>query len=107
MVVGNPSGRELTVYGEGTSVGSRFCLAARARQNIQHGCVGYLAYVVNTRVKVQTPVSEVLVVTEFADMFPEELPGVPLERQVEFRIDLLPGAAVITKASYRLAPPEM
>ena len=40
-------------------------------------------------------------------MFPEELPGIPPERQVEFRIDLVPGAAPIAKAPYRLAPPEM
>ena len=46
-------------------------------------------------------------VREFADVFPEELPGVPPERQVEFKIDLVPGAAPIAKASYRLAPPEM
>ena len=46
-------------------------------------------------------------VREFADVFPEELPGVPPQRQVEFKIDLVPGAAPIAKASYRLAPPEM
>ena len=40
-------------------------------------------------------------------MFPEELPGIPTERQVEFRIDLIPGVAPIAKAPYRLAPPEM
>ena len=44
---------------------------------------------------------------EFPDVFPEELPGVPPERQVEFRIDLILGAATIAKAPYRLAPPEM
>ena len=32
------------------------------------------------------------VVSEFPDVFPEELPGIPPERQVEFRIDLVPGA---------------
>ena len=44
---------------------------------------------------------------DFLDVFPEELPGVPPERQVEFHIDLVPGAAPIAKAPYRLAPPEM
>ena len=55
----------------------------------------------------QVSVSEVPFVREFADVFPEELPGVPPERQVEFRIDLVPGAALIAKALYRLAPPKM
>ena len=62
---------------------------------------------VDTRDKDQISVSEVLVVREFADVFPEELLGVPPERDIEFRIDLVPGAAPITKSSYRLAPPEI
>ena len=47
------------------------------------------------------------VVKEFIDVFPEDLPGIPPERQVEFRIDLVPGAALVAKAPYRLAPSEM
>ena len=39
--------------------------------------------------------------------FLEDLPDVPLERQVEFRIDLMPGVAPIAKALYRLTPPDM
>ncbi|GKA06941.1 putative reverse transcriptase domain-containing protein [Tanacetum coccineum] len=40
-------------------------------------------------------------------VFPEELPGLPPPRQVEFRIDLVPGAAPVTRVPYRLAPSEM
>ena len=40
-------------------------------------------------------------------MFPEYLPGVPPKRQTKFRIDVVPSAAPIAKASYRLVPPEM
>ena len=47
------------------------------------------------------------IVRDFPDVFPEELPGLTPERQMEFRIDLMHGAAPIAKASYRLAPPEM
>ena len=47
------------------------------------------------------------VVREYSDVFPEDLPGVPLERHVEFSIDLVLGAAPIAKAPYQLAPPEM
>ena len=80
MVVRTPSGGELIVYGEDTRVGSGFYSAARARQYIHHGCAGYLAYVVDTRVRHHTSVSEVSVVREFADVFPEELPRVSSER---------------------------
>ncbi|CAH1418425.1 unnamed protein product [Lactuca virosa] len=100
VVVRTPSGGELIIYGEGTRVGSGFCSAVRARQYIQHGGVGYLAYVLDTRARDHISVSDVPVVREFADVFPEELPGIPPERQVEFRIDLVPGAASIAKAPY-------
>ncbi|GKA39568.1 putative reverse transcriptase domain-containing protein [Tanacetum coccineum] len=40
-------------------------------------------------------------------LFPEELPGLPPTRQVEFQIDLMPGAAPVARAPYRLAPSEM
>ncbi|GJY55437.1 putative reverse transcriptase domain-containing protein [Tanacetum coccineum] len=43
----------------------------------------------------------------FFEVFPEELPGLPPPRQVEFRIDLIPGAAPVARAPYRLAPSEM
>nr|GEZ71877.1 reverse transcriptase domain-containing protein [Tanacetum cinerariifolium] len=47
------------------------------------------------------------VVREFPDVFPEELPGLPLVRQVEFQIDLIPRAVHVAHAPYRLAPSEM
>ena len=59
------------------------------------------------RVGNPSPVSDVSVVREFADVFPEELLGIPPDRQVEFRIDWVPGAAPVAKAPYRLEPPEM
>ncbi|GJV55052.1 putative reverse transcriptase domain-containing protein [Tanacetum coccineum] len=40
-------------------------------------------------------------------LFPEDLPGLPPTRKVEFQIDLIPGAAPVTRAPYRLAPSEM
>ncbi|GJS31560.1 putative reverse transcriptase domain-containing protein [Tanacetum coccineum] len=50
---------------------------------------------------------DIPVVREFPDVFPEDLPGLPLVRQVEFQIDLIPGAAPVAQAPYRLAPSEM
>ncbi|GKA57099.1 putative reverse transcriptase domain-containing protein, partial [Tanacetum coccineum] len=52
-------------------------------------------------------VKDVPIVNEFLNVFPEDLPGIPPERQVEFRIDLIPGATPIVKTPYRLAPSEM
>nr|GFA43013.1 hypothetical protein [Tanacetum cinerariifolium] len=50
---------------------------------------------------------DVPVVHDFHEVFPEELPGLPPLRQVEFRMDLVPGAAPIARAPYRLASVEM
>nr|GEW61182.1 putative reverse transcriptase domain-containing protein [Tanacetum cinerariifolium] len=50
---------------------------------------------------------DVPVIQDFPEMFPDDLPRLPPPRQVEFRIDLVPGAAPVTRAPYRLAPSEM
>ncbi|GJU41292.1 putative reverse transcriptase domain-containing protein [Tanacetum coccineum] len=46
-------------------------------------------------------------VRDFPEVFPKDLPGLPPIRQVEFQIHLVPGAAPVARASYRLAPSEM
>nr|GEY58993.1 retrotransposon protein, putative, Ty3-gypsy subclass [Tanacetum cinerariifolium] len=46
-------------------------------------------------------------VQEFPEVFLEDLPGIPPTRQVEFQIDLIPGAAPVARAPYRLAPSEI
>jgi hypothetical protein len=46
-------------------------------------------------------------VSEFPDVFPEELPGMPPERKVEFCIELIPGTAPISKRAYRVFGPEL
>ena len=71
------------------------------------GCSRFLAYVVDTRVEGASMLSEVPIVRDFLDVFLEDLPGVPPERQVELQIDLIRGAAPIAKAPYRLEPPEV
>nr|GFC66517.1 putative reverse transcriptase domain-containing protein [Tanacetum cinerariifolium] len=50
---------------------------------------------------------DVPVVRDFPEVFPEDLPGLPPIRPVEFQIDLVPGAAPVARAPYRLVPSEM
>lgn len=52
-------------------------------------------------------VFDVPIVRDFPDVFHEELPGVPPERQVDFKIYLIPCVAPIMKAPYRLMPSKM
>nr|GEU71528.1 hypothetical protein [Tanacetum cinerariifolium] len=58
--------------------------------------------------KVRIPLEEdVLVIQDFPEVFPEELPGLPPPRQVEFCINLIPDVVHVARVSYRLAPSEM
>ncbi|GJX44560.1 putative reverse transcriptase domain-containing protein [Tanacetum coccineum] len=52
-------------------------------------------------------IEDVPIVRDFPEVFPEDLPGLPPTRPVEFQIDLVPGAAPVARAPYRLAPSEM
>ncbi|GKD61972.1 hypothetical protein Tco_1299481 [Tanacetum coccineum] len=58
--------------------------------------------------KVNEPkLEDIPVVREFLSVFPEDLSSLPPSREVEFRIDLIPGAMPIAKSTYRLAHTEM
>ena len=53
------------------------------------------------------PISQVLVVCEYEDVFREELPGMPPHREVEFVIELEPGTEPVCKRPYKLGPEEL
>ncbi|GJR59337.1 putative reverse transcriptase domain-containing protein [Tanacetum coccineum] len=74
------------------------------------GCPVFLAHVTTKEVEDKSEkkrLKDVPIVQDFPKVFPEDLPGLPLTRQVEFQIDLIPGAAPVARAPYRLAPSEM
>nr|GFB08151.1 putative reverse transcriptase domain-containing protein [Tanacetum cinerariifolium] len=71
-----------------------------------HSC----SLVVNSTIKDKSKekqLEDVPIVRDFSEVFPEDLPGLPPTRQVEFQIDLIPGAEPVAQAPYRLAPSEM
>ena len=65
-----------------------------------------MANVIDTTVA-SPGVSDVPIVNEFLDVFPEELPSLPPHREVEFQIETIPGVAPISMAPYRMAPAEL
>ncbi|KAD2223649.1 hypothetical protein E3N88_41621 [Mikania micrantha] len=71
--------------------------------------MGYTAILalITDKTEEEKKLEDIPVVCNYPDVFPEELPGLPPPRQVEFRIDLAPGAPPIARAPYRLAPSEM
>ncbi|GJX78468.1 putative reverse transcriptase domain-containing protein [Tanacetum coccineum] len=78
----------------------------RARKYVERGCHLFLAHVTEKKSK-EKRLENVSVIRDFPNVFPKELPGLPLPMQVEFRIDLVSGAAPVAHAPYRLAPSEM
>ncbi|CAA0811007.1 Uncharacterized mitochondrial protein AtMg00860, partial [Striga hermonthica] len=109
--------REITLYLSGdesiTFFGSRnrslpyVVSMAKATKLLRRGnCQGYLVSLVDDSQKARSP-HDVPIVREFVDVFPDELPGGPPNRQVEFSIDLIPGAGLVSKAPYRMAPKEL
>ena len=50
---------------------------------------------------------EILVVCEFPDVFPDNIPGLSLVREIDFTIDLAPGTTPISRAPYHMAPAEL
>ena len=77
-----------------------------ARKMLRRGCRGYLAVVRDTKVETGA-INKVPVVCEFPNVFPEELPRLPPEREIELCIDVVPGTYPIYMPPYRMAPAEL
>ncbi|GKE18403.1 putative reverse transcriptase domain-containing protein, partial [Tanacetum coccineum] len=73
---------------------------------VERGCHLFFTHVTDYKSK-EKRMEDVPVIRDFSEVFPEEFPGLPSPRQVEFRIDLVPGVAPVARAPYRLAPSEM
>ena len=80
--------------------------AATARKMVRKGCEAYLAYVVDT-VKARPSIFEIPTVSDISEVFPEELPGLPPQREIEVAIDVVPGATPTSITSYRMASVEL
>ena len=85
---------------------SNMISAMGAQRMLRKGCQGYLAYVVEIE-KEGTLVEEIPVVREFPDVFPDDIAGLPPDREVEFTIDLIPGTEPNSIPPYRMAPAEL
>jgi hypothetical protein len=73
---------------------------------LKKGCRGFLASVVDLQKK-ELEIGDIPIVREFPDVFLEDLPGLPPDREVEFSINLVPSIAPISKAPYKMAPVEL
>ena len=78
-----------------------------AKKLLSSGCEGYLVHIVDTTKTDKLQPKDVPIVQDFLEVFPEELPRLPLEREISFEIKLLPGTVPISKAPYKMAPAEL
>ena len=85
-----PSGEEVTFIDERSNHLSNVISAATARTMIRKECEAYLTYVIDTK-KEKPSLSNIPIVSDYPDVFPEELPGLPPHREIEFAIDVVPG----------------
>ncbi|GJS75848.1 putative reverse transcriptase domain-containing protein [Tanacetum coccineum] len=82
----------------------------KTHKYVERGCLIFLAQVTKKEIENESEekrLEDVPTVRNFPEVFPEDLPGLPPTRQVEFQIDLVPGAAPVARAPYRLAPTEL
>jgi hypothetical protein len=91
-------------WNQGVSL--RFISSLQLQKSMCKGCKIYAILALNEK-GVAEGLEHLPVVREFADVFPEELPGMPPERELEFTIDLKPGTEPIARMPYRMSTPEL
>ncbi|GJV49272.1 putative reverse transcriptase domain-containing protein [Tanacetum coccineum] len=109
-IVRIPWGNEtLIVRGDGSNRGNKTRLniisCTKMQKYMLKGCPIFLAHVTTKEIEDNSKkkrLEDVPIVQHFPDVFPEDLPGLPLTRQVEFQIDLIPGAAPVARGSSSL-----
>ncbi|GKB67441.1 hypothetical protein Tco_0928853 [Tanacetum coccineum] len=78
-------------------------IKTKLEKYMQKGFPIFLAHVTTKEVEDKSEkkrLEDVPIVQDFPEVFPEDLPGIPPTRQVEFQIDLIPGAAPVARAPY-------
>ncbi|XP_061351788.1 uncharacterized protein LOC133296747 [Gastrolobium bilobum] len=78
----------------------------QVRKELLRGAEGYLL-LIESETTVDNQLQNILVVNEFVEVFPDEIPRLPPHREIEFPIELLPGVRPISIAPYRMAPLEL
>ncbi|GJT94964.1 putative reverse transcriptase domain-containing protein [Tanacetum coccineum] len=114
-IVRIPWGNEtLIIHDDGSNQGNvtrlNIISCTKTQKYMEKGFPIFLAHVTAKEVEDKSEkkrLEGVPIVQDFPEVFPEDLSGLPPTRQVEFQIDLVPGAAPVARAPYQLAPSEM
>nr|GFA00098.1 retrotransposon protein, putative, Ty3-gypsy subclass [Tanacetum cinerariifolium] len=98
--------RTLVVKGDDCVSRLKVVSCMKVKRYVDHGSYFFVAQVIEKEMA-ERHLKDVPVICKFPDVFPEDLPGLQPPRQVEFEIELVPEAALVARAPYRLAPSEM
>nr|GFC90789.1 hypothetical protein [Tanacetum cinerariifolium] len=91
VIFGDIHAPEFIYHGSLPGKSMQIISALQARTLLSHGCEGFLATIHDTTSDVPS-IHDQPIFSEFLDVFPDELPGIPSVREVEFKIELIPGA---------------
>ena len=97
---------EVIVQGIRSSAMSNVISAMQTRRLMRKGCETFLALILDSKIG-QFDVEKILVVREFPYVFPEELPGIPLEREVDLSIEIVLRITPMSRAPYRMTLTEL
>nr|GFC01357.1 putative reverse transcriptase domain, aspartic peptidase domain protein [Tanacetum cinerariifolium] len=106
VIFGDIHAPEFIYHGSLPGKSMQIISVLQARTLLSHSCEGFLATIHDTTSDVPS-IHDQQIVSEFPDVFPDELQGIPPVREVEFNIELIPGAEPISKAPYCMAPIEL
>nr|GEV86101.1 putative reverse transcriptase domain-containing protein [Tanacetum cinerariifolium] len=98
--------KTLVVEGDRGASRLKVISCIKARKYIERGSRLFVAHVTKKEPQ-EKRLEDVPVIRDFPEVFPNDLPRLPPPRQVEFRIDFIPGDTPVARVPYRLAPPEM
>ncbi|XP_075481240.1 uncharacterized protein LOC142521952 [Primulina tabacum] len=104
-LIGIPNVAFDVILGSSMSIPIISCL--QATKLLHKDCIGFLASVLDVRKESNMQLQDNDVVQDYPDVFADDVPGLPPDREVEFVIDLIPSTAQISKAPYRMSPTEM
>jgi hypothetical protein len=106
FILVDDEGQRHVIVGRNQGVSLRFVSSLQLQKSMRKGCKLYAILSLNEK-GVAEGLENLSVVKEFADVFPEELPGMPPERELEFTIDLKPGTELIARMLYRMSTLEL
>ena len=101
-----PGQTEVVFYGLRKTLPNSIMTAMKASKMLRKSYQGYPTLCHEVRDS-GSRLEDISVVREFSDVFPEDLPGIPPDREIDFQIKLTPGIEPISKAPYKMAPLEL